>query len=52
MNFHPAGTNTTSSLGCQTFPRDQWKSFIDAVGNESKRLGQKRWGYCKDRVRG
>lgn len=52
MNMHPGGVNTTSSLGCQTFPRDQWSSFINLVVSESKRLKQKRFTYVKDRIRG
>lgn len=52
MNIHPAGATTTSSLGCQTAPRDQWPTFIALVQMELKRLGQKRITYVKDRVRG
>ena len=52
MNFHPGGANTTSSLGCQTIPRDQWRLFIDSVVAEARRMNQKRFTYVKDRIQG
>lgn len=53
LNIHPAGINTTGSLGCQTIPRGlQWNLFIQAVVSESVRLMQKKFTYVKDRVQG
>ena len=31
IDLHPGGENTTSSEGCQTVPRPQWKSLYDAL---------------------
>lgn len=31
INHHPAGNSTTSSLGCQTFPPEQWERYIGTV---------------------
>jgi hypothetical protein len=41
INIHKGGRNSTSSLGCQTIPPDQWPEFIGLVEAEMKRHGQK-----------
>jgi lysozyme len=41
INIHRGGTSTTSSLGCQTIPPNQWPSFIGSVKGELARYGQK-----------
>jgi len=40
INIHKGGNYGTSSLGCQTVPKDQWDDFIGLVEQEMKRLGQ------------
>ena len=40
INIHRRGWGSTSSLGCQTIPPDQWKSFITLVRSELKRYGK------------
>lgn len=40
INIHRGGYNTTSSLGCQTIPPDQWPAFIALVESELKRANQ------------
>ncbi|MCA1963052.1 MAG: hypothetical protein LDL31_03790 [Prosthecobacter sp.] len=37
INIHRGGRTTTSSLGCQTIPPDQWPAFIALVEAEMKR---------------
>ncbi len=39
INFHRGGRTSTSSLGCQTVPPDQWPAFIALVEVELKRAG-------------
>lgn len=39
INIHRGGRTTTSSLGCQTLPPDQWPAFIALVEAEMKRAG-------------
>jgi lysozyme len=47
INIHRGGSinsvsqSVTSSLGCQTIPREQWPSFIGLVYGEMDRYGQK-----------
>jgi lysozyme len=47
INIHRGGSinsvsqSVTSSLGCQTIPREQWPSFINLVYGEMDRYGQK-----------
>lgn len=45
INIHKGGVNGTSSLGCQTIPPDQWKSFISLVYSEMDRYKQSRIPY-------
>ena len=45
INIHRGGRNSTSSLGCQTIPPDQWPEFIAIVEAEMKRHGQKTIPY-------
>lgn len=45
INIHMGGANGTSSLGCQTTPRDTWKSFKEFGYAELKRYGQKDFPY-------
>ncbi len=39
INIHRGGRTSTSSLGCQTLPPDQWPAFIALVEAELKRAG-------------
>ena len=39
INIHRGSKNSTSSLGCQTIPPDQWPSFIGLVEGEMARHG-------------
>jgi lysozyme len=47
INIHRGGSinstspSVTSSLGCQTLPREQWPSFVNLVYGEMDRYGQK-----------
>jgi lysozyme len=47
INIHRGGSinsvsqSVTSSLGCQTIPREQWPSFVNLVYGEMDRYGQK-----------
>lgn len=45
INIHRGSVNTTSSLGCQTIPPEQWPSFIALVEGEMKRHGLKEIPY-------
>jgi lysozyme len=45
INIHRGGRSTTSSLGCQTIPPEQWESFISTVASEMKRAGVKSISY-------
>lgn len=40
INIHPGGVYSTSSLGCQTLPRQQWQSFISLVMDQMKKHNQ------------
>lgn len=41
VNIHRGGVNTTSSLGCQTVPPDQYEGFLSLVKGEIARAGAK-----------
>jgi lysozyme len=47
INIHRGGSinstspSVTSSLGCQTIPKEQWPSFVNLVYGEMDRYGQK-----------
>ena len=45
INIHRGGRTTTSSLGCQTIPPDQWPAFIALIESELKRAGQTTMPY-------
>ena len=45
INIHRGSRNSTSSLGCQTVPPDQWSEFYAVVRGEMKRHGQKTFEY-------
>ena len=47
INIHRGARNSTSSLGCQTIPPDQWPEFISLVESEMKRHNQKVIPYVK-----
>lgn len=46
INIHKGGISSTSSLGCQTIPPDEWTSFKGLGYGELKRLGQKVFPYA------
>lgn len=46
INIHRGGYDGTSSWGCQTFPPDDWPSFIDVVYREMKKSAQTWIPYC------
>lgn len=45
INIHRGGWNSTSSLGCQTIPPDQWESFRSTVYMLMDRYNQKTIPY-------
>lgn len=47
INIHRGGANSTSSLGCQTIPPDQWAAFKALGDLELKRRDQKTFKYIK-----
>lgn len=46
IDIHKGGYNTTSSLGCQTVPPEQWKNFLYLVKAELKLHNQTIIPYC------
>ena len=48
INNHKGGITTTSSLGCQTIPPDQWDEYI----NLAKAIMQKRHGSLTEEING
>lgn len=45
IQIHRGSYGSTSSLGCQTLPPDQWESFIPLVKEMLKRYGQQTLPY-------
>jgi lysozyme len=52
INIHKGGTNSTSSLGCQTLYAPQWESFKSLLYSELSRVGQKKFKYILEEVQG
>lgn len=50
INIHRGGSNTVSSLGCQTIPPAQWESFISTVRTQLKLHDQKVIKYILKKV--
>jgi lysozyme len=46
IDIHRGGYGTTSSLGCQTVPPDQWIEFFKSVKTAMKQHGQDTIPYC------
>lgn len=45
INIHRGSKTTTSSLGCQTVPPDQWEAFHAVLNEQLKRNGQATFPY-------
>jgi lysozyme len=45
INIHKGSNSTTSSLGCQTIPPQQWNSFYELIKMEMNRAGVKQIPY-------
>jgi lysozyme len=45
INIHRGSRTTTSSLGCQTIPPDQWDAFHALLTSQLKRMGQTTFHY-------
>ncbi len=43
INIHEGGLKVTSSLGCQTIPRNQYKFFIEQAQQLAKKYNGKNW---------
>lgn len=43
INIHEGGNNTTSSAGCQTIPKTQWRAFISLAESEARRIYGATW---------
>lgn len=46
VNLHRGGTNTTSSIACNTWPVDQFDGARALIYSELKRHGAKKFEYC------